>query len=211
MGKIGIFGSGEVARALSKRWRRAGHQILVSTRHGISPVWVAEADVEIGSLAQVAADTEIVVNALPGNVALDVLNQQRPLLGGKILIDVANAVELDSQGFASQLIHAPQSFAEVIQAALPETLVVKTSNTMHVSVMAAPDSLAMQPTAFLSGNDPAAKAKVAEFLHDLGWHQDSIVDLGDVDSARAPESFILMVRPLVRAFGFIPFALSAAR
>ncbi|MNT38231.1 hypothetical protein D3C72_1744170 [compost metagenome] len=77
--------------------------------------------------------------------------------------------------------------------------------------MVAPDSLASQPMVFLSGNDAAAKEAVAGLLIDLGWLADNVIDLGDIRSARAPEAFILMVAPLIRALGPVPFAFSVVR
>jgi hypothetical protein len=53
-------------------------------------------------------------------------------------------------------------------------------------------------TVFVSGNDKAAKGRVMDFLRTLGWH--SIIDLGDITSARAAEQIL----PLwVRLYGVL--------
>jgi 8-hydroxy-5-deazaflavin:NADPH oxidoreductase len=45
---------------------------------------------------------------------------------------------------------------------------------------------------FLSGDDDAAKAQVRDLLHDLGWKDDEIIDLGGIQTARGPENYIVL-------------------
>jgi predicted dinucleotide-binding enzyme len=64
--------------------------------------------------------------------------------------------------------------------------------TMNALLMVNPRQLADgDHHAFVRGDDPEAKAQVAEFLTEwFGWHQ--ILDLGDITAARATE----MVLPI---------------
>ncbi len=103
------------------------------------------------------------------------------------------------------------SLAEKLQAALPDTRVVKTLNTMLFMVMTAPESLATPPTVYVSGNDENAKETVTGLLGDLGWQRGWIENLGDISTARATEAMILVVPHILRRHGFKPFALSLAR
>jgi predicted dinucleotide-binding enzyme len=52
---------------------------------------------------------------------------------------------------------------------------------------------------FVSGNDVAAKAAVAELLKSFGWKD--VLDLGDVSSARGPEMLMAMWLLMWRATG----------
>ncbi|WP_329144438.1 NAD(P)-binding domain-containing protein [Streptomyces niveus] len=212
MTSIAVLGSGTVSRALAGPWRAAGHEIVVGSRDPLR----AAADlpvpgVRVTALPDAARAGDVVVNTLPGAASLGVLRGLAPHLAGKVLVDVANAVETDAQGFATAPLHPGGSLAEEIQRALPAVRVVKTLNTMHASVMAAPRTLATPPSAFLSGDDAGARRTVAALLTDLGWPPEWIVDLGDVRTARAPEAFLLLVGSLVRAWGPVPFAMSVAR
>jgi 8-hydroxy-5-deazaflavin:NADPH oxidoreductase len=49
---------------------------------------------------------------------------------------------------------------------------------------------------FVSGNDDEAKATTRELLGDLGWPADAIVDLGDIETARGPEYYFLLLLEL---------------
>ena len=118
-------------------------------------------------------------------------------LQGKILIDVANELDF-SQGMPPKSLAADiTSLGEKIQAAFPNTKVVKTLNTMNCAVMVNPKQLADgNHTVFVGGNDADAKAKVTELLQSFGWTD--IFDLGDITSARGTE----MMMPIwLRAFG----------
>jgi 8-hydroxy-5-deazaflavin:NADPH oxidoreductase len=202
MTTIGILGSGQVSRTLAGALRGAGHQVSVGSR---TPRGAAV------SLAEAASTGEVVVNAIPGAVSVEVLSGLADPLAGKILIDVANAVESDGHGFASALCYPGDSLAERLHLALPRTRVVKTLNTAHESVMAGPAALAVPPTAFLSGEDEAAKRVVLGLLGDLGWRPEWVIDLGGIATARVPEAFVLLISPLVRALGPVPFAIGVAR
>ncbi|MEV6925666.1 NAD(P)-binding domain-containing protein [Dactylosporangium sp. NPDC051485] len=195
MSMIGILGAGNVARALAPALAAAGHDVVVGTRD---------------RLESTAASADIVVNALPGAVSVEVLRRLRPALTDKVLVDVANAVEQGPDGFASRLLYP--NLAEALQRALPDTHVVKALNTVGpAALMVDPASVAVPPSTFLCGDDADAKTAVAGLLTDLGWAPQWVIDLGGVANAWWPESFVLMVRPLIAAVGPVPFALAIAR
>jgi 8-hydroxy-5-deazaflavin:NADPH oxidoreductase len=121
-------------------------------------------------------------------------------------------VKQGPDGFALSLRYPGSSLAEELQRALPDTRVVKTLHTLGpAEAMVAPGALATPPSAFLSGDDDAAKQVVTALLGDMGWHPEWIIDLGGLTTARVTEAFVLLVRPLVRALGPVPFGLAVAR
>ncbi|MFE4815815.1 NADPH-dependent F420 reductase [Streptomyces sp. NPDC056704] len=198
MSKITILGGGRVGGGLATALTRAGHEVTVADR---SP----------GAAAEAVRTAQIVINATPGAGSLERLAALRTELRGKILVDVSNATVDGPDGLPADLLYPGSSLAEQLQDALPETLVVKTLNTMLHSVMTAPAALAQPPTAFLSGKDPEAKQVVHGLLLDLGWHPEWITDLGGIETARAVEAAILFVPHVIRSSGFAPFAISIAR
>ncbi len=84
------------------------------------------------------------------------------------------------------LVYPNSSLGEHLQAALPAVHVVKSLNTAAIEVLADP-SLVGPATVFVSGDDEAAKAEVKGLLHDLGWKDEGIIDLGGIQTSRGPE------------------------
>ena len=203
--RTSIIGAGGVARALAGRLGKAGHEVVVGARRLDA---VTGIDAEVTDLRTAAAAAPLVVNALPGSMAVDVLVPLRAELAGLVLVDVANAVDIGPDGFATRLRCPGTSLAAELQRALPDARVVKALNTLG------PPQLMVEPfdtaSTFLCGDDEDAKAGVREWLGVLGWRPDQVIDLGGVDLAWWPESFVLMVRPLVERLGYVPFALALA-
>ncbi|ATZ22309.1 NADPH-dependent F420 reductase [Streptomyces lavendulae] len=214
MTTIGILGAGRVGTNLAGELSAAGHHVTLGTRNpGDTFARTAGLDPRIAFADHrtTARTTDIVINATPGDGSLERLTGLRAELSGKILIDVSNATRDTADGMPGDLCHPGSSLAEKLQAALPDTQVVKTLNTMLFMVMTAPETLATPPTAYLSGDDENAKRTVTGLLGDLGWKPERIEDLGDITTARATEAMILIVPHILRRHGFQPFAVSLAR
>jgi predicted dinucleotide-binding enzyme len=109
-----------MAEALAGRWVEAGHDVMVGGR---DPERAAELAKRIGavagSLTEAAAYGEVVLLAVPAEVAVDVAKLVPP---GRTLIDCTNA--LDHGDFTL----AHPATAEVISRAVPEVQVVKAFN-----------------------------------------------------------------------------------
>jgi 8-hydroxy-5-deazaflavin:NADPH oxidoreductase len=209
--KVAIIGSGIVGQTLGKKLVELGHDVILGTRDphkldeakgwaGSLSDWlnVVGNKATVATFATAAAQGEIVINATYGMASLEALQIAGiDNLQNKILIDVANELDF-SQGMPPKSMAADTtSLGEKIQAAFPNTKVVKTLNTMNCQMMVDPKQLADgSHTVFISGNDADAKTKVTELLQSFGWTD--IFDLGDITSARATE----MMMPLwLRAFG----------
>jgi 8-hydroxy-5-deazaflavin:NADPH oxidoreductase len=181
--KIAILGTGKVAHALGGRWQKAGHDVLLGARDAS----VVDPDFAIVSLQDALAAGDVVVNAITGAAALAAITAlDTSALAGKTLLDPTNAVTE-----TGDLVYPNSSLAERLQRALPDAHVVKSLNTAAIEVQADP-SLAQPATVFVSGDHDPAKAEVTALLHDLGWDDDQIIDLGGVRTARGPENYIIL-------------------
>ena len=206
---IGIIGSGQVAQTLGGKFLDLGHSVTISSRdtgqakdlgeRGVIPgaaEWAAAqraegADAAAGSFAAAAAAGELIVNATAGASSLAALGLAGvEHLRGKILIDLANPLDF-SRGMPPSLsVCNTDSLGEQIQAAYPETRVVKALNTVSVNVMIDPAQLGAETDIFVAGNDADAKAWVTRHVlrEWLGWPR--VLDLGDITAARATEMYM---------------------
>ena len=189
--RLAILGTGNVAQTLARRWSAAGHEITFGSRDPASKVAL---DAPVTSSATAVAGTDVVVNATPGSASLELVEGiGAAAFAGKVLIDVANA---NTPSF--ELVYPNSSLGEKLQEALPAAKVVKTMNTAAMSVMTEPAKLPPS-SVFVSGDDEGAKATAVSLLTDLGWPDESIVDLGGIASARGTEHYFLMFAALMQS------------
>ncbi|MFD5801520.1 NADPH-dependent F420 reductase [Streptomyces sp. NPDC049936] len=193
--RIGLLGTGNVARALAQGWSDAGHDVLLGSRR---PGERTDLGLPVADLGEAAAHAEVLVNATPGAVSVELLRSiGAPALAGTVLIDVGVGLSDDF----TELSHPNSSLGEQIQEAFPLTPVVKTLCTMDSTVMTAPDALDGPSTVFLSGDDAEAKRTTARLLDDLGWPLSSQLDIGGITTARGQEHFALLFMGIAGGLG----------
>jgi hypothetical protein len=199
--KIGVLGTGAAGQTVASKFVTMGHDVMMGARAADNEKVLGFAQRtggKAGTFADAARHGDLVLNCTRGDTSVGMLTAIATELRGKILIDVANPLDF-SNGFPPHLsVVNTDSLAEQIQRALPETFVVKSLNTVNAAVMVEPSRVPGHHSVFVSGNDKAAKGKVMDFLRSLGWQ--SIIDLGDITSARAAEQIL----PLwVRLYGVL--------
>jgi 8-hydroxy-5-deazaflavin:NADPH oxidoreductase len=128
-------------------------------------------------------------------------------LAGKVVLDIANALDFCAGFPPSLLVQDTDSLAEQIQAAFPQARVVKSLNTMTAALMVNPGLVSGgDHSVFVSGNDADAKKIVTGLLAGLG-HGD-VIDLGEISTARGAE----MLMPIwLRLMGALPPRCSTSR
>jgi 8-hydroxy-5-deazaflavin:NADPH oxidoreductase len=180
--KIGILGSGVAGQALARGYEYHGHDVRIGTRKD---------DVEglrIGPPRQVVATSELVVLAVVGTAAVDLVTALAPELRGKVLVDATNPLAVSPTG-ASLFVSGDDSLGERVQRAVPETRVVKAYNTVGHAQMVDPQLPGGPPTMFIAGDDDAAKRIVTTLLHETGW---DVADIGDISGSRFLEPMCMV-------------------
>jgi predicted dinucleotide-binding enzyme len=194
--KIGILGTGMVGAAIGNKLVSLGHEVKMGSRtanNDKAVAWAkaAGAKASQGTFADAAGFGELIFNCTQGVGAMDALQAAGAgNLKGKILIDISNPLDF-SKGMPPSLFAGnTDSLGERIQAAFPDTRVVKTLNTVTAEIMVNPGKIGGgDHTLFVSGNDAGAKATVGEFLKtQFGWK--NLVDLGDITTARGTECYL---------------------
>ena len=205
--RIGVLGTGMVGRAIATKLADLGHEVKMGSRTAANESaaeWVASAGAGAsqGTFADAAAHGELVFNCTAGEASLAALESAgAENLAGKVLVDVSNALD-HSRGMPPGLFTSSfDSLGEQIQRAFPDTRVVKALNTVNCEVMVEPSKVPGEHDVFLCGDDEAAKARVVELLQSFGWPPESVVDLGDLSSARGMEAYLLLWIRLWGALG----------
>lgn len=210
--KIGVLGTGVAGQTLASKLVAMGHDVMMGARAADNEKvagFATRTGGKAGTFADAAAHGEMVVNCTRGDTSLAMLGGLASQLRGKVLIDVANPLDF-SNGFPPHLsVVNTDSLAEQIQRALPDTFVVKSLNTVNAAVMIDPSRVPGHHTVFVSGNDKHAKGKVMDFLRSLGWQ--SIIDLGDITTARGPEQFLPLWIRLAAKFGTAEFNIAVLK
>lgn len=180
---IAIIGAGSVGAALAASFSRAGHGVTVTSTEAEEAQEVAA---EVGGTAvdtnrQAAQSAEVVVLAVPYAAVKSILEDLGDAVDGKIIIDVNNRISHDDPASVID----GSSNAEQIQAATPDSRVVKAFNTVFAARQADPEVDGIPLDGFVAADDEEAKEKVLELVSSVGCRP---VDAGGLAMARALEA-----------------------
>lgn len=192
--KIGLLGSGDVAKSLAAGFMKYGHTVMLGTRTTAKlAAWGAvHPTAKIGSFAEAAAFGELLVLAVKGPVAAEVLRGcGTATLDGKVVIDATNPIAEapPTKGVLKFFTSLDDSLMERLQREFPAVRFVKAFNSVGNSSMVDPSFAGGKPTMFICGNDAAAKATVTGILDTFGWETE---DCGAAEAARAIEPLALL-------------------
>ncbi|HEY2564918.1 MAG TPA: NAD(P)-binding domain-containing protein [Acidimicrobiales bacterium] len=197
---IAILGTGKVSVALGSRLSDAGNKVTIGSR-------TPEEHPGAVTYAEAVQASELVITAIPGRVLLETLDAiGEDVLGDRIVLDMSVPFAEDMS-----LAYPNDSVGRLAQAKFPRARVVKSLNTMNVSMMIDPLATLPAATIFVSGDAAEAKAGVVAVLHDLGWTDDCIIDLGGIETAIGTEHFPPLFRVLVQALGTPRFCITVSR
>ncbi len=226
--RVAVLGTGMVGQALAGKLAELGHEVVVGTRDpeatlarsepdslGNPPfgVWLeAHPLVALGTPAEAVTAAELIVNATNGVGSVAMLESAgEENLAGKVLVDIANPLDV-SQGFPPSLfVCNTDSLGEQIQRRFPQARVVKALNTMNCEVMIDPAKVPGEHDVFVCGEDADAKRQVGELLRSFGWPGERIRDLGGISSARGTEMYLPLWIRLWGALGTGYFNIQVVR
>jgi 8-hydroxy-5-deazaflavin:NADPH oxidoreductase len=185
MSTIAIIGAGNVGRALSGAFSRAGHDVLISSRRPADAEAVAA---ETGARAATSnagavRDAEIVVLATYyASSAEELAAELGETLTGKVLVDVSNPLKPTFDGLVTE---GGPSAAERYQEQVPGARVVKAFNTLFAANQAHPVLDGVQLDGFVAGDHEDAKRLVLDLVGSIGLRP---VDAGPLARARELEA-----------------------
>jgi 8-hydroxy-5-deazaflavin:NADPH oxidoreductase len=180
---VTIIGCGNMGRALGTRLVAAGQDVELIDRNPDDAKALAEELSGPGSAKAVDAGAElggeVVVFALYYPGLLDAIEQYRDRLGGKVVVDICNPVDVQTW---DRLATPPDTSAsEEVAERVPEgTAVVKAFNTTFANTLVEGKAHGQQLDVLIAGDDEEAKRKVAQLAEDGGLRP---IDVGPLRRA----------------------------
>ena len=192
--KVGIIGSGDVARTLGAGFLQHGHDVTLGTRETSRLAdWAAKhPGARVAGVAEAAGFGEIVVLAVKGTAAADALRAAGAAnLAGKPLIDATNPIAdaPPTNGVLRFFTDLDESLMERLQREFGGVRFVKAFNSVGHAAMVDPRFAGGKPTMFICGDDDAAKRIVTGILDQFGWET---ADMGRAEAARAIEPLCML-------------------
>jgi predicted dinucleotide-binding enzyme len=192
--KVGVLGSGDVAKVLGSGFLKHGHDVMMGTRTASKLADWARQNPKgtVGSFADAARFAQLVVLAVKGTVAAEALRGAGAAnLTGKVVIDATNPIA-DAppvNGVVKFFTNLDESLMERLQREFAGARFVKAFSCVGNRLMINPQFKGGKPTMFICGNDEAAKETVHGILDQFGWET---ADMGKVEAARAIEPLCML-------------------
>ena len=192
--KIGVLGSGDVAKTLGAGFIQHGHDVVMGTREPSKLAgWNREQPkARLASFADAARHAEVAVLAVKGTAADQAIRACEPRnLAGKPVIDATNPIAdaPPTNGVLKFFTSLDESLMERLQREFADVRFVKAFNSVGNACMVGPKFAGGKPTMFICGNDDAAKKTVTQILGQFGWET---ADMGRVEAARAIEPLCML-------------------
>lgn len=192
--KIGILGSGDVAKTLGGGFLKHGHEVMLGTRtpSKLSDWSKKNSKGKVGSFSDAARFGEVVILSVKGSGAMEALQSAGGSnLNGKIVIDTTNPIADSApiNGVMKFFTNLDESLMEQLQREFRGSRFVKAFNSVGSNEMVNPQFPGGKPTMFICGNDEDAKKTAEELVDQLGWE---IADMGKAEAARAIEPLCML-------------------
>jgi 8-hydroxy-5-deazaflavin:NADPH oxidoreductase len=186
--RIGMLGSGDIARGVAKYALEQGHEVLLCNRSEPAKLAPIVATLGPGAMAvsrAEAAVAEIVLLAVPWESVQDVLTGLPPW-NGRIVIDATNPF-LDPAPLLVMPDLEGRTSSEIVADLVPGARLVKAFNTMFATKLAeGPRRNDARRVLFVSGDDEPAKTTVRNLIESFGF---ATIDLGNLkDGSRMQQA-----------------------
>ncbi|MGK9147716.1 NAD(P)-binding domain-containing protein [Plantibacter flavus] len=178
MTTIGIIGAGHIGSQLARLAVAQGHDVVIANSRG--PETLADLVTELGEHATAGTATDaaergdLVIVTIPLH-AIDTIPAAP--LAGKVVIDTNNYYP-QRDGNIAALDDETTTTAELLQAHLPESHVVKAFNHIYsadLTTKGKPSGTPNRRALIVAGDDAEAKATVAALIDSFGFEP---VDIG---------------------------------
>src|SRR6266446_509704 len=175
--RFGTIGAGPVALGFAREALRAGHQVVLSNRHGADSLADVVAELGNGASAATIADAaslDYVLFAVPWPNVEDAL-RGLPAWNGRVLIDATNPFS----EYSPNLVLADlggKGASEIVAGFAPGARVVKAFNSIIIERFnEGPTKNSGRRVIFVSGDEPEPKGFINDLIKSFGFEP---IDLG---------------------------------
>ena len=125
--KIGIIGAGAIGKTYGELFKRAGHEVMLSSRH---PEHIETGNYQIGTVAEAAAFGEVIILAVNYRTVDEAISQMKNHFNGKLVIDTTNPLYSDENGNLKQLMGENEVAGVIMQQKIPHARIAKAFTTL---------------------------------------------------------------------------------
>lgn len=195
--QIAFIGCGKVGAPLADQLQRLGHAVTLAAADtkskSVQMALAKNPNLKIAPPQEAIRAAEVIFLATPFRAIQAIQEPFVEELRGKILVDCTNPVGPN----LTHGLNGTQSGAQVIQALVPETRVVKAFNIygfedLENNVF---PKYNVKPVMMYCGQDAVAKETVGELITQLGWQA---LDVGGLEQALPLEYMVLLWVRMVR-------------
>jgi len=169
--KIGIVGSGKIGSTIGELWVKAGHQIMLSSRHPEELKSLAEKlgpNARTGTVEQAIAFGEVVFLAVPYAAIPQIGRDNAAGLKGKVLLDACNPIASRDGDIVKEANEIGVGAASAKY--LPGTRLVRAFNSFSWLTFAKESNRAGERIGVpIAGDDAEALAIAAKLVRDAGF------------------------------------------
>lgn len=182
--KIGIVGAGKMGGALAELWAKAGHDVMISSRHPDELRAQAQAigpNVHVGTAREAAAFGPVVLIAMPYGQWPQISEEIQSETVGKTVMDLTNPYPDRDGPMAEQARKESTGFAN--PKYLPGAHLVRAFNSIIWTDLRSQAHRAGEPAAIaVAGDDDHAVAVTSQLVRDAGFEP---VVVGRLSTARS--------------------------
>ncbi len=169
--KIGIVGTGNIGGALATHWAKAGHELVISSRHPEELQDLAKSlgpKVRVGTVREAAQFGDVVLLSVPYKATPDVGRDLASVWKGKIVLDTGNPYPFRDGAMAEDA--RKRGTGVTSKEFLPGVRLVRAFNAINARNLATDSNRKEGRWAIPLASDDAEALKVAERLvRDAGF------------------------------------------
>ena len=182
--RIGIVGAGNIGSTIGGLWAKAGHEVMLSSRHPEELKGLVEGlgpKAKAGSPAEAIAFGDVVLIAVPYKAYPQLAQDHAAALKGKVVIDAGNATQARDGEVYGEV--QANGIAAVSAKYLNGAKIVRAFNAANYKIFAKNAHRQGGRMAIpIAGDDPAALAIASQLVKDAGFDPVEVGPLAKADS-----------------------------